>query len=121
MLQFKIMAILLVALVAGGFYLKHLLYQRGVDAANLAHAAKAAERSIEAERRAGASLAEATKAGAEGDGIVADLRRRAENHAAAAKAARMEAEALRRTKAPTSCPKLPETKICPSDLPLLQP
>lgn len=93
-LQYKIIAGLAVLAVAAGFYIKHLIYQQGFRDAGLRHAAAAAERSIESERRAGKSLAASERARAEGLADVAALRRRAEKHAADARAARERARKM---------------------------
>ena len=120
--MFKVAGILGVLLIGALLALKHEIYQSGIKDATLKQTAEAAERSIKAERVAGASLAVSERAQAEGEAEVTALRVRAEAAEADAKDARDAhlALAAKQTGAKV-CPPIPEPTSCAADLPLLQP
>ena len=109
--QAKIIGVLAVLVIASGLLIKHLLYTQGYKDAQARILAKAAERSIKAERRTGKAKLSAELSAAKGTAEVKDLRQRLTQAAAEAKAARLK----------TQTPGCPEPEICSQDLPLLQP
>ena len=109
--QTKIIGVLIVLLIVSGLWAKHLLYTQGYKDSQARIIAKAAERSIEAERRTGKARLSAERIAAQGTAEVVTLRRRLAQSAAEAKAARLK----------TQTPGCPEPTICSQDLLLLQP
>lgn len=115
------MAAILIAIIAGAgslAYITHALTSGAAAKVEAEYIAKAAQRSLEAERRTGRSLAAAEREKAEGKAEVAALRQRADRNAARARAAR--AEAAKARAAIPGCPPIPEPMTCPADLPVVQ-